>query len=155
MASQASSTPNNHFHNVHQSSDHDGVPTQLLNAPPSPPPTIKKFVSILSPTSSNHRDPQTRLRQCRSITQQQFQLTKRARVTLFWVLVGLLGVLCWWKSGNIQDLEILRHRANEMAKALLLPPVLDGMYFIPASDQHIRVSACSAPEKSQSDHIST
>lgn len=140
MASQSLSTSNYNLHNINHSSEPGQAQALLLNAPPSPPPTLKKSVFIFSPISSHNREPQTRIRRCGLIAQQPFHLAKQTGVKWFWVLVGLLGVFCWWKSGNVEDLENLRHQANEMTKSLLLLPVLDGMHFTPATNQHIRVS---------------
>lgn len=139
---------------VHQLPEPVYVQSHVVHAPLSPPPTIKKFVSIFSTSPFHIRDSQKSSGKGKLNQLVPGQGSRRTHVKLFYIFAVLLALFCWWRSGTEQDFEILRQRANTLTKNLLPPSVLDGLHFIPANNQHIHVSAEAALQTTTADRVS-
>jgi hypothetical protein len=120
-------------------------PAHFLQPPPSPPPTIKKkLVSIFSKSAFHVHDSQRKPGGSK-INPLDLghgpQSPRRTGFKLCGVIVVLVAFFSWWRSGNTQDLESMRQRANLLAKNLFPSSPLDSLSFIPANNRHIHVSA--------------
>ena len=100
------------------------VESPIAQAPLSPPPTLKKFTALLSERSPENRGFQERSRKCNFDTLLLSKGTRRVQLRVLYIVVTLLGLFCWWRSGYIQDLGGLKQRANHLTKDLLLPSAL-------------------------------
>lgn len=137
MASQCSHVSPDSSHDVYQIPGPVYVQSSPLQAPLSPPPTVKKIAPLFSASlSSQEPGFQVRSPQCSNNQLMAFHLARRVRPRLFCILAALLGLFCWWRSGSVQDFGGLRKKAND----LLLPSVLDGSHFIPASNKQLHVN---------------
>jgi hypothetical protein len=144
MASQLSSQSPDSGDEVYYLPEPVYVPSQIVHTPLSPPPTVKKIVSIFSTSPFHVHDSQRRSRRSKLNPLDPGQSSQSPRcsyVKLCYVLFVLLALFCWWRSGTAQDLESMRQRANNLPKNLLPSSPLDGLYFIPANNRHIHVSA--------------
>jgi hypothetical protein len=141
MASQFLPTSTETSHGAHQLPEPAHVQPHIVQAPPSPPLSVKKMVSIFSPSSFEDHDSQRKSPRCSAIRILSFQGPRRARLRLFYILAAFFILFCWWRSRTVQDFKSLKQRANNLKKNLLLPPLLNDLHFVPASHQHIHVGA--------------
>ncbi len=143
MATSFTPIPIDDFDHAHQLPEPVYVHSYPAHAPLSPPPTVKKSASILSSGSSPDQD--SRRRSWRRIpsplvSNQRLRLTRARSCFILFVLFVLV---CWWRRRIQQDLEIIRLKMSIATKNVGSSPVLDGLQFIPANNQHIHVSARS------------
>lgn len=141
MAASFTTIPIDDFDHVHQLPQPVHVHSYAAHAPLSPPPTVKKSASILSSGSSPDQDSwknSWRHIPTPLVSSQRFRYT---RVRSCFVLFVLFVLVCWWRRRIQQDFEIISPRKHMLMKNLGPSPVLDGLHFFPASNQHIHVSA--------------
>ena len=117
------------------------VDPAIIQAPPSPPSTVKKVASLSPECSPQDEEYWERPRKCYFGALLPFKVTRRIRVRVLYVFAALLGLVCWWKRGRMQDIDYLKQRASYLTEDFLLSPALEGLHFIPASNRNIRVSS--------------
>lgn len=116
------------------------VESPVVHAPLSPPPTLKKVTSPFPKDPIENPSSQERSRKCNLTPDILSKRTRRVQFSVLYIVVTLLGLFCWWRSGYIQDLESLKQRASHLTKDFLLPTALDGLHFIPATNPNFHVS---------------
>ncbi len=143
MATLFTPIPIDDFDHAHQLPEPVHVYFCPAQAPPSPPLTGKKSAAISSSGSSPDGDrPGSSWRRIPSplVPSQWLRLT-RARSCF--VLFVLFMLVCWRRRSIQQDFENIRPKMSMLTKSLGESPVLNGLQFIPANNQHIHVSARS------------
>ena len=129
------------FDVVHQLPEPVHVHSYPAHAPLSPPPTVKKSASIFSSDSSPDQDSRRRSWRCIPNPLVSSQRLHGTRARSCFVLFVLVALVCWWRSRFQQDFETIKQKKNLLTKNLRPSPVLDGLHFLPANNQHIHVSA--------------
>lgn len=129
------------FDLVHQLPEPVHVHSYPAHAPLSPPPTVKKSASNISNNSSPDQHSRRKTWRCIPNPLVSSQGLRRPQARYCFVLFVLVALGCWWRSRIQQDFEIIKQKKNLLTKNLQLSPVLDGLQFLPANNQHIHVSA--------------